>query len=111
MKINDELLSLKKGGFIVPVAIAVLVVASIGLFSFSWWRGAKKEAVTPKLEENTVQANINTETSSQTKSKTVSASNDGSLDSDSSAIDAGLRGLDESSVDVNSSFNDTPDSL
>ncbi len=36
-------LNLKKGGFVVPVAIAVLVAASIGLLAFSWWGGAKKE--------------------------------------------------------------------
>jgi len=110
MKTDGKLISFKKGGYIVPVAIAVLVVASIGLLTASWWNGSKKEVATPKNIPNQNQTATNP-VANHPAVVVSTANDDQTLDSDGTAIDNSLKGLDGANVDITSSLNDTPASL
>ena len=108
MKTDGKLISFKKGGYIVPVAIAVLVVASIGLLTASWWNGSKKEVATPK---NIPTQTVTNPVANHPVVAASTANDDQTLDSDGTAIDKSLKGLDGANVDITSSLNDTPASL
>ena len=113
MKTNQKL-SYKKGGFVVPIAIATLVVASIGLLAFSWWGwgGEQKTDVVPvtSITKKTDTAKRIVKTPDHAV-LTSTANDDKTLDSDGAAIEAGLKGLDGANVDITNSLNDTPASL
>ncbi len=87
-------MSSKNQGFVVPVAIGVLVLASLGLIFYSWFN-----------QKNTMGNTIKTESSKNVSQKTLS--DDKSLDSESAAIDSQINNLDNNSADINTSLNDT----
>ena len=107
MKTDGKLISFKKGGYVVPIAIAVLVVASIGLLTASWWNGSKKEVVVPKNTQNQTATNP----VANNPAIVSTANDDKTLDSDGVTIENSLKGLDGANVDITSSLNDTPASL
>lgn len=94
-------MKIKNRGYIVPVAIGVLVVASLGLLMFSNWGGKK---VTEKTGVSNTPV---TPTTTTNVSNRQSASDDATLDADSVNIDAQLKALDGSNSDVDSSLKDT----
>ena len=102
MKITNR----QKGGYVVPVAIAVLVLASIGLLGFSWF-GGSKEQKDAKKDQVVAVNNV----ASSTEQKVNSASDDATLDNDGAAIDAQIKALDKDSADITSGLSDTPASL
>lgn len=91
----------KNKGFVVPVAIGILVVASLGLLAMSWWSGGQK--VSPKVEP--VQNPVSSADTSNVSALST-ANDDQTLDADSANVDAQIKNLDSSSADIDSSLND-----
>lgn len=89
-----------KGGYVVPVAMGVLVVASLGLLIFSWW--GRSQTI-----NNTSVVQKETSTTSSLSNKQSLMSDDATLDADSATIDAQIKALDDSNVDVGNSLNDS----
>lgn len=84
-------MKIKNRGYVLPVAIGVLVLISLGLLMFTSWSEPKE--IDSSAENNQVAATVLTD--------------DATLDNDSAAIDAQLKALDDSGADVDSSLNDT----
>jgi hypothetical protein len=93
-------MEIKNRGYVVPVAIGTLVLASLGLMIFSWLGGQKK------IDDAKVVPNATT-TISDDLDRKASATDDVTLDDDSAIIDAQIKALDDSAADINSSLNDT----
>ena len=93
-------MKLKNRGYIVPVAIGVLVVASLGLLFFSWWGGSQKPKASVANQEN------NSPAANAARAR-LTANDDTTLDADSAAIDSQINALDGSNTDVNTSLSDT----
>lgn len=85
-----------------PVAIGALVLASLGLVTFSWLGGSKKRAPVKRNVKEIVASTTNNIL------KKSMATDDATLDDDSAAIDAQIKALDGSNSDVGASLNDTP---
>ena len=82
----------KNKGYILPVAVGVLVIASLGLLLFSWGKD-------PKTEERLGANNKNASTTSEVKSES-------SLESDEAEINASLKALDDANVNIDGGIND-----
>lgn len=82
----------KNKGYVVPVAIGVLALASLGLLFFSW--------------SNTPSKNDDSKNTESAMSRPV-MNDDATLEDDSANIDAQIKALDNSSADVDTSFKDT----
>ncbi len=94
-----------KKGYIVPLAIGILVVASLGLLFTSWWNN-KHKAATPVASTTTKTEPAAPTNQEQVQAKASSASDDQTLDNDSASIGAQLKSLDSTNADVDASMND-----
>lgn len=98
---NFKYMTSKKSGYIVPIAIGILVVASLGLLLFSWL-AAPSKSVAPEVKTTASSTNA-----SNTAATQASANDNATLDNDSAAIDAQIKALDSNNADVNAGINDT----
>ena len=106
MKTDRNLSNYQKGQYVVPVAIIILVIASIGLILFSWWGTTNKKS--PTSTKSTQATSTNQKVRIQPATTVSKANDDATLDKDGANIQTGLNGLDKAITDVNGSFNDTP---
>lgn len=91
----------KNKGYVVPVAIGVLVVASLGLLVFSWWGNSKNE-VSTTMTQPKESKNISTSTTYID----TSASDDTTLEKNSVEIDSQIKALDDDNSGVDISAKD-----
>lgn len=96
-------MNIKNKGYIVPVAIGILVVASLGLLLFSWW-GRPSNVDDGKSD---IVSTLGGETDLSTLGAQSKANDEVTLNIDSANLDAQLKALDDSDVDINNSLNDT----
>jgi hypothetical protein len=93
-------MQIKNKGYVIPVAIGVLVVASLGLLMWSWLStGSDKKAV----DENNNPAASSTLSA---KWNQPNINDDASIDEDSASIDAQIKALDKANADVETGLND-----
>jgi hypothetical protein len=90
-------MEIKNKGYVVPVAIGILVIASLGLLVLSWFGGAQKTQPTVTVPSESNNDGV----------KQPLANDDATLAADSANIDAQLKTLDSNNADVNSGLNDT----
>ncbi|HAO64847.1 TPA: hypothetical protein DCQ44_02595 [Candidatus Taylorbacteria bacterium] len=88
-----------KNGYILPVAIAVLVIASLGLLLFSWLSKSDKSNI---ADDNSKQSSSVTSTTTGQSS----ATDDATLNNDSTTIDGQIKALDNDNSSIDSSLND-----
>lgn len=94
-------MKIKSRGYVVPVAIGVLVVASLGLLLSSWWSKSQKKDLPLVSSQKTASS------TAQILNKKSLANDDATLDADSAAIEVQIKALDNSNLDVDGGLNDS----